>query len=164
MPSSNCMLCNGTGFVTVSEQLTEPPQMEECVFCKASTGDIALDQVQRVLDRNEINPTPVDLEALGRLLMLGKKVDGSLDHLLGPLTGTHAPGDYTEQVEPTPNNYPYIMDLVLKDIEERAELGKQRYRTYLQPFNGRSALRDAYEEILDLACYLRQKLYEETNE
>jgi hypothetical protein len=30
----------------------------------------------------------------------------------------------------------------------------------LQAFNGRDALRDAYEEALDLACYLRQAIAE----
>ncbi|MEO6034334.1 MAG: hypothetical protein ABIQ35_03680 [Verrucomicrobiota bacterium] len=30
----------------------------------------------------------------------------------------------------------------------------------LQPFNGRDALHDAYEEVLDLAQYFRQALYE----
>ncbi len=39
-------------------------------------------------------------------------------------------------------------------------LGKQRYGTALYANNGRSALRDAYEEALDLACYLRQALEE----
>lgn len=70
--------------------------------------------------------------------------------------------NHKEQVEPTPNNHPFIKDLVLKDIAYRAELGKSRYKTYLQPHNGRSALQDGYEEVLDLAQYLRQRIFEET--
>ena len=41
--------------------------------------------------------------------------------------------------------------------------GGPRWRitpTSLQAFNGRDALRDAYEEALDLCQYLRQALYE----
>jgi hypothetical protein len=53
-----------------------------------------------------------------------------------------------------------IQALVRRDLEERERLGKDRYGTALYPNNGRSALRDAYEEALDLACYLRQALEE----
>ena len=67
------------------------------------------------------------------------------------------PGD---QPLPVPNAHPAIQDLVLADIEARRELGIQRYGTPLQPFNGRDSLRDAYEEALDLAIYLRQLIYE----
>jgi hypothetical protein len=70
------------------------------------------------------------------------------------------PGD---QPLPTPNGHPAIQDLVLTDIEARRTLGIQRYGTALQPFNGRNSLRDAYEEALDLAIYLRQLIYEDEN-
>lgn len=63
---------------------------------------------------------------------------------------------------PVQNDEPHIADIVIKEIEERKEFGKKKYGTALQPFNGRSALQDAYEEVLDLAQYLRQKIYEET--
>ena len=43
----------------------------------------------------------------------------------------------------------------MTDLEQRRELGVSRYGTALQPFNGRDMLRDAYEEVLDLAVYLR---------
>jgi hypothetical protein len=65
------------------------------------------------------------------------------------------------QQDPTQNNLPCIQDLVIQDIIARKEVGKERYGTYLQPFNGRSALMDAYQEALDLCQYLRQMLYEE---
>lgn len=56
-----------------------------------------------------------------------------------------------------------ILDLVLSDLQERAEQGHKQYGCYLQSHNGRDALRDAYEEALDLAMYLRQAI-EERNE
>lgn len=53
-----------------------------------------------------------------------------------------------------------IQRLVREDLEQRERLGVERYGTALQPHNGRDALRDAYEEALDLACYLRQAMAE----
>ena len=38
--------------------------------------------------------------------------------------------------------------------------GISRYGTGLQPFNGRDALRDLYEELLDAACDIRQAIAE----
>jgi len=64
------------------------------------------------------------------------------------------------QPDPMANKYPPIADLVIQDMEERKEAGRIRYGTYLQPFNGRDALQDAYEEALDLAVYLKQALEE----
>lgn len=68
----------------------------------------------------------------------------------------------TEQPNPTPNDNPAIVDLVLADLVERKAEGVRRYGVPLQAFNGRCALQDAYEEALDLAVYLRQVLEERT--
>jgi hypothetical protein len=86
--------------------------------------------------------------------------------------------------EPPPivNNKPAIWDLVLSDlsrqkfppgsIQEKTQLklmddiklrdrtGYHKYGTRLQPFNGRDALKDAYEEHLDSLVYMRQALFE----
>lgn len=67
------------------------------------------------------------------------------------------------QLDPVKNNLPCIQDLVVNDINARKKVGIERYGTVLQPFNGRSALMDAYQEALDLAIYLKQLLYEEEN-
>lgn len=61
---------------------------------------------------------------------------------------------------PVANNQPPIHDLVSIDIQSRKRLGISRYGTPLQPHNRRDALRDAYEEVLDLAVYLRQLIEE----
>jgi hypothetical protein len=67
------------------------------------------------------------------------------------------PGD---QPLPVPNDSPDIQSMVIADIEARRQVGIERYGTALQAGNGRDALRDAYEEALDLACYLRQAIAE----
>lgn len=61
---------------------------------------------------------------------------------------------------PTPNDAPSVQEMVLADIQARMQVGLERYGTLLQPGNGRDALRDAYEEALDLAMYLRQAIAE----
>lgn len=54
-----------------------------------------------------------------------------------------------------------VLDLVIKDLEDRAEVGEKRYGEKLKTFNGRSALTDAYQEAIDLVMYLRQLIEEE---
>lgn len=65
-----------------------------------------------------------------------------------------------DQPPPTPNDRPAVWDLVIADMHERNALGRARYGTPLQPYNGRDALVDAYQELLDGAVYLRQAIEE----
>lgn len=57
-----------------------------------------------------------------------------------------------------------VLFAVLNDFEQRAEMGKKKYGTYLETHNGRNALVDAYQEAMDLVMYLKQRLMEEENE
>lgn len=68
---------------------------------------------------------------------------------------------HVEQPLPTRNDHLSIQSLVRADLEHREQVGISRYGTALQPNNGRSALRDLYEELLDGACYAKQKMVEE---
>ncbi len=65
-----------------------------------------------------------------------------------------------QQPDPTPNENPAIWPIVVADMQARDQIGRERYGTPLQAHNGRDMLRDAYEEALDLCCYLRGALYE----
>ena len=65
-----------------------------------------------------------------------------------------------DQPPPQANSHPAVWDLVIADMKARDQLGRERYGTPLQPFNGRDALVDAYQEALDLAVYLRQAIEE----
>ena len=49
---------------------------------------------------------------------------------------------------------------VIDDMKARRQMGIEKYGTPLQPHNGRNALVDAYQEVLDLAVYLKQKIIE----
>lgn len=66
----------------------------------------------------------------------------------------------TKQPPAIPNDNPCIWDLVMADMRERDEMGARKHGTRLQPFNGRDGLKDAYQEALDFAVYLRKEIYE----
>lgn len=74
--------------------------------------------------------------------------------------GHEATSEVIAQPKPTPNGGCGVWDAVIDDMRGRDALGRSRYGTKLQPGNGRDALRDAYEEALDLAVYLKQALLE----
>lgn len=54
--------------------------------------------------------------------------------------------------------------LVCADLMDRAALGQQKYGVPLLADNGRDHLRDAYQELLDLAAYLRMELEQQQAE
>ena len=70
----------------------------------------------------------------------------------------------TEQPCPITNDLPAITNLVTKDLAERMVMGVEKYGKPLQPENGRDPLIDAYQEVMDLALYLRQMIYEKYGE
>lgn len=62
--------------------------------------------------------------------------------------------------DPTPNAGKPVWDMVIEDMHQRDQIGRERYGTPLQTHNGRRALVDAYQEALDLVVYLRQEIEE----
>ena len=64
---------------------------------------------------------------------------------------------------PKPNNGAPVWELVIADMRERDAGGRAKYGTPLQTHNGRNALVDAYQEVLDLAVYLRQAIAEQAD-
>lgn len=65
-----------------------------------------------------------------------------------------------DQPLPTPNERMDVQSQVILDIKARRDLGRQRYGTALQPFNGRDPDRDLYEELLDAVMYQKQSMLE----
>ena len=53
-----------------------------------------------------------------------------------------------------------VFDLIREDLTSRENYGIKEYGEPLTTFNGRDALVDAYQELLDLVVYLRQFLEE----
>jgi hypothetical protein len=51
-------------------------------------------------------------------------------------------------------------DLIIADLEMRSAVGEKKYGTILKTHNGRNALIDAYEELLDALLYQTQYVTE----
>jgi hypothetical protein len=67
--------------------------------------------------------------------------------------------------EPKPilNDNPAIWPIVIQDMKDRDAMGREKHGVPLQPFNGRSAKWDKYQEALDLVAYFRQDIWEDQN-
>jgi len=53
-----------------------------------------------------------------------------------------------------------VFDLVMADMQARKDMGLAKYGTLLTTHNGRDALLDLEQELLDAVMYLRQARYE----
>lgn len=82
--------------------------------------------------------------------------DSKTGHSLLPVLKTRP----EDQPLPTDSNSPLMHDLVCADVQARKELGTSRYGKALQANNGRDALLDLYQELLDATAYARQSLFE----
>ena len=71
-------------------------------------------------------------------------------------------GDVKEKEVAMQKNKPVVAQVMI-DLTERMEIGIKTYGEALRASNGRDALQDAYEEALDLACYLKQAMIERDN-
>lgn len=76
--------------------------------------------------------------------------------------GGEACDAYRMAPEPPPKavDGPAVWDLVMSDMAARDRVGTAKYGQRLVPGDGRDSLRDAYQEALDLAVYLRKAMYE----
>lgn len=64
--------------------------------------------------------------------------------------------------EPAPvGNGRIVLNEVMKDLQQKAVVGFEKYGTPLRENNGRNALVDAYQEHLDACMYLKQRIMEE---
>lgn len=69
-----------------------------------------------------------------------------------------------DQPPPLPQtNAPSAWSLVIRDMIDRDLAGTKKYGTRLHAGDGRDSLRDAYEEALDLAVYLRNEIAKREN-
>jgi hypothetical protein len=160
---------------------------------QAAIGHAVLDSVQ-ILDSQPIEvqavvqqlltPPPLKWPEPGDNIEFGDEEaeNAELDRTEGPATIIEFPTKH-DQPPPVSNDedavWPQVVDEVwdleldvpglvidamIEDMNERAEVGFKRYGTHLQPFNGRDALRDAYSESLDQIVYLKQAWVEEDHE
>jgi hypothetical protein len=64
---------------------------------------------------------------------------------------------------PTPGEQ-VVLHHVINDLNARAEMGLHKYNTLLMTNNGRDALQDLFEELLDAVMYLKQFMLERENQ
>jgi len=72
--------------------------------------------------------------------------------------------DIDKEPNPIVNEEKPVWAQVMMDMQERNDRGVKEYGTPLQPFNGRNALKDMYQEDLDRTVYLKQHLIEQESE
>lgn len=53
-----------------------------------------------------------------------------------------------------------VIDEVVLDLKARSDMGEKKYGTPLRTFNGRNAMMDLYQELLDSVMYAKQVLME----
>lgn len=76
-------------------------------------------------------------------------------------TNNESVSDAATSLQPKPHGIGKdITELVKRDIEARAVIGEKKYGERLRSLNGRDAMHDAYQEVLDLAMYMRQHIDE----
>lgn len=56
-----------------------------------------------------------------------------------------------------------VVDELIKDLHHRKQFGFGKYGTYLMSNNGRNALVDLYQELLDAVIYCKQIMIETEN-
>jgi hypothetical protein len=74
--------------------------------------------------------------------------------------GVHRRGEAATPQPPPVGNGVGVDGFVIQDILERSEMGKAKYGTTLRTFNGRDALVDLYQELLDAVKYCKQAILE----
>jgi hypothetical protein len=162
-----CGTCAGT-----AERADDRPALAD--------ADDAIGQVIRLAESWQMVGGQLDASHVtGALLAIcapwtGGLTDGQCDRLAEQLREREG-----EQPLPVPNDGPSMHDLAADDIRRRhpggtapeigetvadlmarKQLGLERYSSLLQAGNGRDALRDLHEELLDALVYCRQWLEE----
>jgi hypothetical protein len=66
----------------------------------------------------------------------------------------------TPQPAPLNSSGVPVVDLVVNDMRDRKTFGIAKYGTALQANNGRNNLIDIYQEVLDMAVYIRAEIEE----
>lgn len=122
-------------------------------------GFIVDDELDLIIDYNGVNDisqkirkiTYPQLMAIGKLKRLMNECDKVND--------SEKPNSSEVVMQ---KNKPVVAQVMI-DLTERMEIGIKTYGEALRANNGRDALQDAYEEALDLACYLKQAMIERDN-
>lgn len=149
--SDECRTCDGYGYLDTADEYGVGGDRVQCGACDR-TGVVKFWN-----ERNVILVTNRKLPAYA--YVDDRSIEfKSWDQVLRRL-GLRE-GD--EQPLPTPTDGAHVHDLVAAELMKRKELGTNRYGTPLQAHNGRDALVDVLDELLDAACYIQQLIIEKS--
>ena len=128
-------------------------------FCFiAKNGHIGGCSERHLLSISHRKLTFNQLMAIGEL----KRLELERDKLNSPEIPDSCEDVVNNQEVKMQKNKPVVAQVMI-DLTERMEIGIKTYGEALRANNGRDALQDAYEEALDLACYLKQAMIERDN-
>lgn len=137
-----------------------------CARCDGGDPDCPLcGRIEEVLKEIKVKSKKKSKRKVNKTIK-GWETDPDEDDVSQPTWAKSMNGDdvmsvsNTYQPKPKKNQLKPIWELVIEDMKKRDEFGRKKHKTPLQPFNGRSALIDAYQEALDLVVYLRQAIEE----
>ena len=124
-------------------------------------GLIADDELDLVIDYNEVNDISQKIRKITypQLMAIGKLKRLELERSAPKIAPDLTPDLVNNQEVKMQKNKPVVAQVMI-DLTERMEIGIKTYGEALRVNNGRDALQDAYEEALDLACYLKQAMIE----
>jgi hypothetical protein len=133
----NCPVCDGG--------------LSVCAVCGGAEGSLTTDCIGRKLDERELQEVYLGAsDFVGNTWVVG--------------TSPNSPSAYKSlvmpELPPVKNENPAVWPLVIADIKSRDKFGLKKYGTQLQGFNGRDALVDMYQELLDAVVYCRQLIFE----
>lgn len=106
------------------------------------------------------------------VIQLNHFQDGALKSFLDNISSASTSGDQTlstyrdpqsPQPLPVKNDLPLSHNLLISEIEKRRDFGAKKYGQALQAENGRNAVQDALEEVIDAAVYLINERTEQRN-
>lgn len=118
-----------------------------------------LDNVMQAADLSPFEMCRADMDTALAALLASNQLERTDHFVYEPRT--QRTGLNKEEPAPKPSEHPAVWGLVIKDMQDRDHFGAQKYGQRLKPHDGRNTLVDAYQEVLDLAVYLRKKIYEE---
>jgi hypothetical protein len=121
-----------------------------------------LDNIMTAAGLSPFEMCRADMDTALATMLASNQLERTDHFVYEPRAGRRRTGLNKEEPAPKPSEHPAVWGLVIKDMQDRDHFGAQKYGQRLKPHDGRNALVDAYQEVLDLAVYLRKKIYEES--
>jgi hypothetical protein len=154
-------LCEDAGITLIKIDHKEWEKLkddkEKILFVKRLLYPQKLEKTAKVIteDRDKFILKTI-LESTNEQLVKSRCVERPSPDTLPPIERSKAA---TPEPPPIKGNV-IVLPYVIEDLKARAEMGKNKYGTYLEINNGRDSLNDLYQEMIDGIIYLKQFILE----